>query len=192
MKAIQFVRVGLVALGIASTSCSAVRQGTGTSYLIVNSLLASAGGSDDEPASVLFSDVLTGGGVINDNGVVEFTLGFKDPAIPNQPSQAQTITVDRYRVKYVRSDGRNVEGVDVPYGFDGGLTATVGGSGGAATFLLVRHTAKREAPLAALANDFQKILTIAEVTFYGRDQTGHEVMAVGRITIDFGNFADPE
>jgi hypothetical protein len=187
MKAIHFVRVGLVALGMASASCSAVRQGTGTSYLIVNSLQARSFG---ELGGILHSDVLTGGGVINDNGVVEFSLGLKDPGAPNQPTPNQFITVDRYRVKYIRADGRNVEGVDVPYGFDGGLTATVTSAGGGAAFLLVRHTAKRESPLAALANDFQKILTIAEVTFYGHDQTGHEVSAVGRITIDFGNFAD--
>jgi hypothetical protein len=34
------------------------------------------------------------------------------------------------------------------------------------------------------------ITTIAEITFYGRDQVGHEVSATGRITVEFGNFAD--
>jgi hypothetical protein len=35
------------------------------------------------------------------------------------------------------------------------------------------------------------ISTIAEVTFYGHDQTGREVSVVGRLTVDFGNFGDP-
>ena len=36
------------------------------------------------------------------------------------------------------------------------------------------------------------ISIIAEITFYGRDQTGHEVSRHRRISIDFGNFGDPE
>ena len=47
-------------------------------------------------------------------------------------------------------------------------------------------------PLGALANNFTTISTIAEITFYGRDLTGHEVSVVGRLTVDFGNFADPD
>ena len=34
------------------------------------------------------------------------------------------------------------------------------------------------------------ISMIDEVTFFGHDQTGREVSAVGNISIDFGNFAD--
>jgi hypothetical protein len=38
----------------------------------------------------------------------------------------------------------------------------------------------------------QMLHAIAEVTFYGRDQAGNEVTAVGNINISFGDFADPE
>jgi hypothetical protein len=195
MKARVVVRLAIVALTIAASSCgSAVRDGTGTSFLIITKLEASSGATPDEFGATLLSDVVTAGGVINDNGQVTFSLGLKDPGSadsPNKPTQNQSITIDRYRVRYIRADGRNTPGVDVPYAFDGAITLTVSGQGGSAGFLLVRHTAKREAPLAALANDFVKISTIAEITFYGHDLTGHEVSAVGHISIDFGNFADP-
>jgi hypothetical protein len=36
------------------------------------------------------------------------------------------------------------------------------------------------------------ISTIADVTFYGRDQAGNDVSATGSIGIDFGNFGDPQ
>jgi hypothetical protein len=36
------------------------------------------------------------------------------------------------------------------------------------------------------------ISTIAEVTFYGHDQTGRAVSAVGNIGVSFGDFGDPK
>lgn len=196
MRATEIVRVGLLALAVASASCgSMVRQGTGTSFLIVSNLVAASGAEPEEFSSTLLSDVRTEGGVINDNATATFALGLKDPGpagSPNSPTQNQSITIERYHVRFMRADGRNVQGVDVPYEFDGSFTLTVGDEGGSAGFLLVRHTAKREAPLSALANDFVKIDTIAEITFYGRDQTGHQVSAVARLSVSFGDFADPE
>jgi hypothetical protein len=34
------------------------------------------------------------------------------------------------------------------------------------------------------------ITTIAEVTFWGRDQNGNEVTVSGNITVNFGDFGD--
>jgi hypothetical protein len=188
--------VGAVALTMAVASCGSVtRDGTGTSFLVIRSLEAASGAEPDDFSNTLHSDVFTNGGVINDIGQVTFDLGLKDPGptgSPNAPTQNQFITVESYRVRYIRADGRNTPGVDVPYGFDGAVTITVDQDGGSAGFTLVKHTAKREAPLFTLANDFVKISTIAEITFYGRDLAGHDVSVVGRISIDFGNFADPE
>jgi hypothetical protein len=199
MKAMYLGRAALVALTIGAAACgSVVRQGTGTSFLILNSLQAASGAQPGELGSTLNSDVITvvdgTPTVFNDIGQVTFSLGLKDPGAsgsPNAPTQNQFITIDRYRVRYVRADGRNTPGVDVPYGFDGSITLTVGDGGGSAGFQLVRHIAKGEAPLQALANSPVIISTIAEVTFFGRDQTGHEVTASGRLSIDFGNFGDP-
>jgi len=36
------------------------------------------------------------------------------------------------------------------------------------------------------------ISTIAEVTFYGRDQAGNEVTANASLSVNFADFADPE
>jgi hypothetical protein len=55
----------------------------------------------------------------------------------------------------------------------------------------VRHTAKQEPPLVALRSNGVNLNTIAEVTFYGRDQAGNEVSVTGQIGIVFGNFGDP-
>jgi hypothetical protein len=129
--------------------------------------------------------------VFNDLGRVRLRLAMKDSL--TQPTTNNFITVNRYRVNFVRADGRNTPGVDVPYPFDGAFTGTVG-SGGETTvgFELVRHMAKAEAPLAALARNSVIISTIAQITFYGHDQTGREVSVDGQILVSFGNFGDPD
>jgi hypothetical protein len=184
-----------VLLVLASAGCGTVtREGDGSSYLVINLLEAAPGATPDEFGGTLSSDVFTVvddvGGVYNDLGAVTLSLGMKDPLLA--PSSANAITVNRYRVRYIRSDGRNTPGVDVPHGFDGGMTITIDGDGVTGTFEIVRHIAKLEAPLKALMVNGVIISTIAEVTFYGRDQTGREVSVTGRILIDFGNFADPQ
>jgi hypothetical protein len=169
------------------------RNGQASSYLIITALTASAGGGDDEFGGDLRSDVITNGGVFNDNGQVEFELAMKDPTF-TAPTSANFITINRYHVKYVRTDGRNRQGVDVPFEFDGAITGTVSDEA-IFSFTIVRHQAKEEAPLRALqSNPFLGIIvsTIAEVTFYGHDQTGRAVSVMGKISIHFADFGDPE
>ena len=74
---------------------------------------------------------------------------------------------------------------------DSAIGVTVAGEA-THSFEIVRHMAKEEAPLAALAVSAVIINTIARVTFYGHDQTGRPVIATGQIGIEFGNFGDPE
>lgn len=174
------------------------RQGTASSYLIVEALEGASGAESGEFAGELESDVVTvvngTGTVFQDVGRVTLSLALKDPGpagSPDAPSPNNRITVNRYRVRYIRSDGRNTPGVDVPYGFDGAVTVTVS-ERTSATFALVRAQAKAEAPLAALANNPVIISTIADITFYGHDQTGREVSTTARINVHFGNWADPE
>ena len=198
MKATQIARIVMLTLAAASASCgSVVREGTGTSFLVIANLEGASGAEPEDFGGLLQSDVVTvvdnRPTVFSDTGRVTLRLALKDPgpaASPLEPTQNQAITVNRYRVRFVRADGRNTPGVDVPYGFDGAFTMTVTNES-QATFELVRHVAKAEAPLGALANNFTVISTVAEITFYGRDLTGHEVSVVGHLTVDFGNFADP-
>ena len=181
---------------LASVSCGdMVRQGTASSYLIVNSLEGASGADPGDFSGTLRSDVLTENSIFNDLGRVTFQLALKDPgpaSSPATPSPNNFITVDRYRVEFFRADGRNQPGVDVPYPFDSAFTVTVGETTTSAGFTLVRHQAKAEAPLAALAKGFVIISTIARVTFYGHDQAGREVQATAQIGVSFGDFADPD
>jgi len=201
------VAAGLVLLlPLATAGCGDfIRQSRSPSQIVVMSLTAASGAEPGELGGTLHSDVITlvepsgGGGrvptVFSDNAEIVMALLLKDPGQPglaSTPSAINQITMTRYRVTYQRSDGRNTPGVDVPYPFDGAATFTVPSTGTvAAGFEIVRHVAKDEAPLRALRTSGNVISTIAEVTFYGRDQAGNEVQASGSILIDFGNFGDP-
>ena len=185
----HIVRLAVFAVAVAAAGCTdSVRQGTGSSFLIVNNLQNAAGGN------TLQSDVVNVAGgsesITSDSARVALSLGLKDPGRNTAPTQNLSITVDRYNVRYIRADGRNTPGVDVPYPFDGSVTMTVTGGETSADFTIVRHVAKAEAPLRALRTSPVVISTIAEVTFYGRDLTGHEVSVTARMSVDFGNFAD--
>jgi hypothetical protein len=108
------------------------------------------------------------------------------------PSALNSVTFTRYHVEYRRTDGRSAQGVDVPFAFDSAATFTVPASGSVtAGFEIVRNVAKAEPPLRALVTNGNIISTLAEVTFYGRDLAGNEVVATGTVGISFGNFGDP-
>jgi hypothetical protein len=182
-----------IAIGCAAalTACGdAVRQGNGNSYLILTSL-AGASGSDGTFTSPLLSDVVAVVDgvqtVFNDTGQAGFQLAMKDQL--TSPSTVNAITLTQYRVEYLRTDGHNIQGVDVPYTIDGPLAATVSGSS-TVSFTLVRHTAKQEAPLRTLRSGASPLTTIARITFWGADQTGRGVTVTGQMEITFSNFGD--
>lgn len=184
----------LAALGVATTSCGDVVRNGRAPVMLVIDLLQGSSGPDGTLSTTVQSDVLTKNSIINDPGLVTLRVVLKDigsPAVATAPSSNNAVTINRYRIRYRRADGRNTEGVDVPYGFDGAATGTVPPSGTLKLgFELVRHVAKMEAPLAQLATNPTVITTIADVTFYGQDLVGNEVTASGSIQVDFGNFAD--
>jgi hypothetical protein len=188
--------VAVLGLTFLIASCGeATRQGTGSSYLIINALEGASGAEPNRFGGTLNSDVLTVVDdvptIFNDVGRVRLALAMKDVSVTS-PTTNNFITIDRYRVRYIRADGRNTPGVDVPYGFDGAFTTTVGIGEVSVSFELVRHIAKEEAPLRALARNSAVIIsTIAEVTFYGHDQTGREVSVTGQLLVSFGDFGDP-
>jgi hypothetical protein len=182
----------IVPLALLSASCGTqVTQGTASSYLILTSL-AGASGTSTTFSPTLHSDIVSDTGSKSaDTGEAAFQLALRDPggtASPNTPSVNNAITVTGYHVDYLRTDGHNVQGVDVPYSFDGALTATVT-SATTVTFTLVRLQAKTEAPLAAIEFNNIPVTVIAKVTFYGHDQTGRDVSVSGNIEITFADFA---
>jgi hypothetical protein len=199
----------VVCAGFASACGEVARQGHSPVQVVVNSIQAASGNQPGQLASTLRSDVVTlvtspapcsttapCSTIFDDVGEVTMSLALKDPGTPLTPSSPSTlnqVTFTRYRVVYRRSDGRNTPGVDVPQPIDSALTFTVPASGQAtAGFEIVRHTAKQEAPLAALAFNPTIIATVADVSFYGRDQAGRDVIASGSIGINFGNFGDSQ
>jgi hypothetical protein len=200
--------LAVIAAPLSGCTQAQLDSGSSSSYLILTSLDAASGARPSEFGNVLPSDVITNVKVtigdedvfvptiFEDVGRVSFALALKDPGTgtsPTQPTPNNFITVTRYRVEYFRADGRNVPGVDVPYGFDGAVSFTVGTEGAGATFTIVRNQAKSEAPLKALANGGGTITisAIARVTFFGRDQTGREVTATGQMSVNFADWGDP-
>lgn len=181
-----FVRLLAVACAVAGASgCAATgRPGDASSYLVVESFTTSGG------SATMASDVLTGGSSLEDNARATFRLEMKNPNAAG-PSPVNAITLRGYRVTFSRTDGRNTQGVDVPYAFDGALTATISDSTTVA-LLLVRGQAKLEAPLAALVGGGGAVVisTVADVLFYGTDQTGRDVTVSARMLVTFADYGD--
>jgi hypothetical protein len=194
----------LIVVTAAHAACGeVVRQGRSPTYLVLDRLEGASGGSAAADFSTpLLSDVVTNTTspppcsaaapcptIFDDLGQAAIRAAPKD--ITAAPSTNNDVTILRYRVIYRRTDGRNTQGSDVPYAFDGAVTATVRANETATlTFELVRHAAKIEAPLVQLASNPVFLATLAEVTFYGRDQVGNDVSVTGLIQINFGNFSD--
>ena len=186
--------LGTIAISAAASGCGGefVRDSRSPVRLVIQELLA-----DDQ--NTLLSDVrrttdpcsITFPCTFNDVATVDMRLELRDGGQGTGPSGLNAVTITRYRVTYRRADGHNVQGVDIPYAFDSALTMTVPASGAqSASFQIVRHSAKEEAPLRALGPNGDIISTIAEITFYGHDQAGHEISVSGFMGVDFGDFAD--
>jgi len=203
---------GLGILGLvlgASASCGdAVRQGRAPVYLVIDSLQG-ANGSKSSPTfvSAVLSDVVANlttpppcstdapcPTVFDDPGQVVLHSNLKNlgtVTTPTVPTPYNEVTIYRVHVEYVRADGHNVPGVDVPYPWDGAATGTVPQSGQITLgFELVPHTAKLQSPLYQMRGTSIILTTIANVTFYGKDQAGNDVTVTGSIQVNFGNFGD--
>lgn len=197
-KSINVLLLGwTVCLAGAAAGCGdVVRQDRSPVSLVIESLTGASGASGNTGtfSGTLQSDVLTivddSPTIFSDSGQVTMRFVMKD--ILTTPSAMNAVTINRYRVTFRRSDGRNTPGVDVPFPFDSAVTFTIA-PGGAVTqaFELIRHVAKMEAPLAALQSSPVIISTVADITFFGHDLAGNELSASGSLGIQFGNFADP-
>lgn len=195
---------------LATASCGGelLRTGRAPVFLIMSSLEAARGSSPGTFTTNLLSDVQTmvdmtiNGETVrvpttfNDLGRATIRVELKDPTVTvTTPSAINTVTINRYRVNFRRTDGQNQPGRDVPFGFDGGVTASIGpGQEVELPFDLVRHSHKSEPPLRNLINGggLSFIYTIAEITFYGRDQNGNEVVVTGTMDVAFGDFGDDQ
>jgi len=206
-----YSNIGRLVIGaacvIATSACGSdmLRTGRSPAYLVITSMQGESGGPASQTSAFLQSDVQvlvdqTVNGVtrkvatiFNDNATAAIRAELKNPTVG--ATAINSITITRYHVSFRRADGRNTPGVDVPYAFDGAVSAGVSsGSTTNVAFEIVRHQAKLEMPLKGLAGGGGQIFisTIAEVTFYGRDQNGNEVTVTGQMDVHFGDFADSQ
>ena len=195
----------LCALSTASCGSELLRTGRSPVFLTIESLTITNGASGNTGSNLL-SDVLTlvdqevNGQqvkvptIFNDTAVASIRVTAKDQTALATTSALNSVTITRYRISFRRVDGRNTPGVDVPFGWDGGTSATIGVDQTAQVgFEIVRHSSKSEPPLRQLVNNGgqQYIYTIAEITFFGRDQNGNEVMVTATADVAFSDFGDP-
>jgi hypothetical protein len=150
--------------------------------------------------------------VINDEANVVVNIFRKNNNTSLGTTPVEHIYLERYEVRYFRTDGRNQEGVDVPFRITGPLgnvrfhTPGPGGAGEVEADILitiVRHQAKLEPPLrnmeggfvgevgAALGPGAIQLTTVAEITIHGRTLQGDALVAVGRQQVTFSDFPDP-
>lgn len=156
----------------------------------------------------VFSDVLSDqGGIINDDVTVTVNAFRKNNNPDLSTSPVQHMYLERYEVRYFRTDGRNQEGVDVPFHITGPLgnlrfhTITQSELELAVPITIVRHQAKLEPPLRNLVfvggtdsgaeqdSGAIVITTIAEITVHARTVQGDALVAVGNVQVSFSNFA---
>jgi len=169
------------ALALAMAGCSAayVEDSQATVLLLVSSI---------NDGATVASDVRGEGGLIV-NCAVDVTVQnvTKNPNNPGSP--VENVTLRRYDVSYQRSDGRGVEGVDVPYRFSGAMTETLAvGDAKKVSIDLVRQQAKLEPPLSNITG-LQIVEMTANVTFYGETVSRATVSASGSAAIRFADFA---
>lgn len=154
--------------------------------------------ADDSQGADLFSDVCILDTttlvctVTNDNAQVVMSAQPKD--LTSFSSIVQDVIFTRYRVTYIRADGRNVPGVDVPHPFDGASNFRVPADGTdvARVFMVVRPQAKLESPLLEMqgGGGAQVLSVLARIDFFGRDVAGRNLQVTGTLNITFADFAD--
>jgi len=179
-------------------SCNPIEnESDSASILIIKSLT----GTDLEgnevnylQSDVLFLDPTTSVETITaDEAKASLEVTLLDPISAYGPSSFNGITVDRYVVTYMRTDGKNVEGVDVPYSFEGAFYAFIEvDSSVDISFVIVRAISKAEPPLIDLIDGrAEGVLNVnAKVDFYGHDLTNRNVKATGYISIFFTNYVN--
>jgi len=191
-------RLSVLLTALALTCCSAdyVTRDEAQVILQITKITGQAGGGGGQSGDVLISDVQPN---FNDNAALTFSTFLKNPR-NTSAGPSNGVFLERYEVRFIRSDGRDVQGVDVPYAFSGAMGTFIAvGQNASAAIILVRHQAKAEPPLLNLVSSTPNgdtvegafVLTcIAEITVYGHTVNGIAVTATGSLTISFADFAE--
>lgn len=209
MKALRLGAVLAVSVSMVGCVPDWARQNQTGLFMEIAQIVGLRGGEAGGTAgSVLYSDVSEW---INDDARVTVNVYRLNPNVQST-SALEHLRLESYEVRYFRSDGRNTEGVDVPYRITGPINAvrfhTPTGTGeieAEVVINLVRQTAKREPPLMNLMMTSLApvprnpllltgqgiITTFAEITVYARQvTTGEALRASGRVQVMFADFVD--
>lgn len=187
-KMIQYFLILLLMVFIAY--CNKVADDTPAGVLLrVSSIEAKS--TNGETGSIMYSDVIYNDSIFNDVADITFTIDLLNQTIT--PSFFNNVLLTRYRVTYLRPDGRNTPGVDVPYPFDEVMNIEIPAGGTATTGItIVRAQAKLESPLYDLRSFSGEniISTQAKLDFWGHDLAGRNVSTTGYLEVLFANWAD--
>jgi hypothetical protein len=146
---------------------------------------------DVNEGAVLDSDVRLGADsdlICPDTVPVTVALRNKNPNLVG--GVQGNVLIRRYDVHYSRTDGRSMEGVDVPHTISGGIGSAVEVDGTTTIPIeVVRRQAKLEPPLSGIQG-FDIVTMIAEISISGQTVSGDTVSASGSLQIDFANYGD--
>jgi hypothetical protein len=183
-KAMRVYAVVALSVVVATTFGACAPDYATSNQTDVNLIIATINGGTPLP-----SDVVPDAADVVD---VAVAVRSKNPNV-TVPQIPLHVLINQYSVRYFRSDGRNVEGVDVPYSITGAISAeedvkTSGTSN--IPIEVVRAQAKAEPPLSNLAGGGGAIVLtcFAEITLYGQNITGKTVTAKATMQIDFADY----
>lgn len=184
MKAIPVLVLG--GLVVAGCTPSYFQEGNSTRALLLTAV---------NNGNVLDSDVRQSTNICPDTVPVRVENHAKNPNAPVAGFR-DDIVVERYEIRYFRSDGRGVEGVDVPYSISGNLAFEIQGEAAANVNIeVVRRQAKVEPPLSLIVGGGgpELVTMFAEITLHARTTTGVTTnTATGRLQISFADFVNDE
>jgi hypothetical protein len=177
---------GAATLLVGLAGCADYAENSKAQYVLLMT-----GINDGSP---LESDVRLGGSICPDFVSLRVENHSKNPAVGATTGFRGDMVIERYEVTYFRSDGRNTQGVDVPYSITGNVAQEIQAESDATLNLeVVRRQAKVEPPLSTLVDvGGGTIVTMfAEITLHARMTTGEATNPVSaRLQIDFADFAD--
>ncbi len=192
--------IGLVCLLVFSVlGCSPLEdESTAPNKLTVVQIIGR--NADGQESDWLASDVVTvddeGNETVYEDSVrVVFMNTWLNFGFESTPTELNDLIVTKYRVTYVRADGRNEPGKDVPFPFEDvtniHVPVTQEGTG---EIVIVRAVAKLEEPLWSLRflSAERELSVTAHIVFWAHDLIGRVVQTQATFPIHFANWADQQ
>jgi hypothetical protein len=199
-RSVPVFKAALAALAaLTALACNPIENSTQSASLLtvvsITGLDIAAKDANFTQSDVLVTNSTTGLSTITDD-VAKATLSASTLALnpPAGTSQYNDIQLDKMVITYIRTDGRNTQGVDVPYSFEQNLSQVIHvGQETTFSFIIVRASAKQEPPLIGLragATRGEVLYTNARIDFYAHDLAGKKITATGYLPVEFADFAN--